>query len=898
MAFDLKTAVVTAVLLPLFYFILKWARELLQDRLSFLLSAISWATRRMLHRSSAAKVSRRLYCRTQLENPKTKYLPIPGWEGAPLETDDIFVPLSIHDNSAGRVRNEIMADHKFVRYTYDPATRTTSRTRINRIRIVGDPGSGKSSLVKQMYRRACREGLYSWTARSDSLPIFLELKTLEPPDTEDLGQWMLDELRAIVCAVPGFEMNAMFDGYLSRDGIALYLDGLDEVATSRYQRVKSAINQLAEVMASASPQNTIVLTMRVQFHQQVASDFSAQFPDVGYIQPFTPGDIYDFLERWPFAKASSGEVSRLFEHLTDRPSLREMCSNPLVLAMYVAGDQMGEGVTPDTRSAFYGKVVDELLVARRSRQLGVASRNLLREQRESYFGKLALQNLCNPDEPGNLVPWECAIAAVYEVYGVADDHEAELVLNELKRDTGIVTVEKEGESLRFIHLTFCEYLAAKEATEGVVDGWDSLVSTHLAFTRSEEPQIRTRLVEVIPFALALLPKSQREAALVQIRHTSDNRVIGRCILETQAYDSHLWTDYCSDESKHLVEVPPDRWDDAWLRRLQFFSAVLLDHEDWAAHMRKESAASLGALVGAIVRSERERLLKVFTSYARNDSVAAFRLATACGVDLVAEEPKLVSSNLDSPPFLGTAVERALVDHTHREDWANIFADASSRNSSVGSRLAATLAPRPWAEVAIGAPNRCRWFPIRNRYPVIVPYRSTPYRRAHRPLIDPPSGSLTLLEASWTIALQSDCGWSNAVTTYRGLPGPRAGFPRITYRAIAAGFALLAAATAQQWVASGVLTGWAIPACLTLLVLTWASVFSVRLPALQEQVYAALAGLPTFWMYRLRSAYPAPQSPRRRLISLFKPTGAAIYVVYRREVRAYISLARARSPIPE
>src|SRR6185312_5616307 len=98
--------------------------------------------------------------------------------------------------------------------------------------------------------------------------------------------------------------------------------------------------------------------------------------------------------------------NRIYSLLTDRPTLREMCSNPLILAMYVQHDyETGVDEVPSTRTQFYEKVINELLFLRRRRQ-GLGSRFIsLKDQREAILGELAFNNLTDPEQSSNSLSW-------------------------------------------------------------------------------------------------------------------------------------------------------------------------------------------------------------------------------------------------------------------------------------------------------------------------------------------------------------------------------------------------------------------------------------------------------------------------------------------------------------
>jgi len=580
------------------------------------------------------------------------------------------------------------------------------------VRVVGDPGSGKSSLVKRIFRDACRTAM--WEAKDTRLPIIVELKRFTPPKTAteepELASWAVNELRSTVTAVEGYAMGELFDSYISNNGLLVLLDGLDEVSSEAYERTATALRALSRRLEHASSENAIILTMRTQFHQQVRDDFADDFPPTLYIRAFSPGEIYTFLNRWPFRHNKARAITRIYSDLTDRPTLREMCSNPLVLAMYVSNDQSSDATnTPDTRTAFYSQVVEELLVARRSRQLGLAARSTLREQREAILGRLAYQNLTDANRPPNSLSWREALEVVSDVYGCDHSDVAERYFRELARDTGIISEERERESFRFIHLTFCEFLAAKECAQGRANGWDDLMAAHRRFGDASLPPLRTRLLEVIPFTCALLPRVQRPDALDEIAKLGDRQVMGRCFLETQAYDHSRWQSYSEEEAASLTEVSEEEWNEDWLRRLHLFNVVLRDAEEWGKHVgRKPTTITLDQVFSILVGSSRQRLIRVFSAYAAQDAGAAFRLAEACGVDLVLEHPGLLIANCTNPPFLAIAMQRAMEERRRTVRWTQILAEAALRSNVVAATLQSSPSPDEWRALVQRVDFRSRW----------------------------------------------------------------------------------------------------------------------------------------------------------------------------------------------
>jgi hypothetical protein len=754
--FDLLTMILTLAVTPLAFYVIRRIITFARENASNLLDALFYFLGRMFKQSLMSRASLRRYCRACLEKDGgSRYLPVPGRETVQLETDFMFVPLVLQTGTGERTEeivNKLMSNGA-------------------RVRVIGDPGSGKSSLVKKEFRRIARWASRAGKFRVPKLPVLLELRSFQPPKRmttpQTLGKWALEQARSAVALFEGFDMSGLFDTFTTGRGIVLFLDGLDEVSGDTYERVAISINELSRILANRSENNAIVLTMRTQFHQQVKDTFEAEYPQTYHLQPFTPGDIYRFLSRWPFVTDETSNATRIFNELTDRPTLREMCSNPLVLAMYVANDQQGafEGGLPDTRTAFYGDVVEELLARRRSRQLGNQARSRIGEQRESLLGQLAAENLLDRAQPANSVSWSRAIELMQQRRMASDAGDANDRLKELAKETGLFAEERPNETFRFIHLTFCEYLAAREFSHGIRDGWKVLINQHQEFADSGSPQLRSRLVEVLPFCVASVPRSSRTDALDATLKVGDGNILGRCFLETQAYDHSGWPEYRSNEAKLLIDTPPEQWDEVWIKRLHLFSVVLADEQEWAkgAGIAHDSFHP-SAFFGDLVKHDTARLARIFGSFAQVDAPAAFRLADAIGLDLVKEQPQLIIESFDDPAFRGVILQRFEelsaqgFTEGQLERWCVILAAAGMREELVADDLIARD-PTPPMQQAVSRLSRSqKWF-----RPGRFPSESDKGKWSRARIVAP-----SLYTYAISIALQSKIALRSAVPGFESL----------------------------------------------------------------------------------------------------------------------------------
>jgi hypothetical protein len=642
-------------------------------------SAVLWIFRRKVRKSVLGWVNLRRYCKLALAGSKTEVLLVPGADKSmALKTDEIFVGLRL--DAAANVSTT---------YTNDNILSAG-----NRIIVIGDPGSGKSSLIKRVFRDLCRAAIE--TPRGARIPLIVELKDLSKGVTSRDGKdWLLDYVRAQVAEVEGHKMADFFDLYARDDGIVLLLDGLDEVAASEYEAVADQLTRLSQAFERRGDNNTIVLTMRVQFYRQSHRDLEETFPLTLSVKPFRPEDVYEFLSRWFTGPDGPRAASRLYGELADRPSVREMCTNPLILAMYAARHHdVSDTDLPDTRAEFYKSVVDELLVRRGSRQLGNRlGRISQRDDRYAILGRVALDNLLDVDQPANSIDRESAVDAVKKILKLKDRVEAADALDGLDglaSQTGIFDGERSGESIRFIHLTFCEYLAAAELVRNRRDGWQLLMTRHREALASHS-SAKSRLIEVIPFAVAMLPPKDHHDALTEVYQLGQRDLYARCVIEIQRYDHANWADYVTAEREWLVARPYEEWDEYWLSRLQIYQTALADSQPTL----DGSTGAVDRLFLDLISDQRERLVPLFSAYAAENPRGAFRLSEACGVDLVREAPELLVSECGNPPFLDSCIDVAGSPEANIPDWAAIFVAAGFRSSLVARTLSNQEVPPAW-----------------------------------------------------------------------------------------------------------------------------------------------------------------------------------------------------------
>jgi hypothetical protein len=691
--FDPVTSVVSIVIAPFLIYLLKILLGHLKKFGAYALEGVLYSANRVLWQSLSASLSLRRYCKLQLGS-ESRHLFVPSSRDIKLDLDEVFVTLTMEYQGSSR------SD-----YSHRDLLEIS-----NRIRVIGDPGSGKSSLAKKLFRDACQNAIAN--PRKSRLPLLVELKSLQPPKglkPERSRKWLYDHLIGLVKRSAVYKMGECLDLYAQSEGLLVLLDGFDEVALADYARVHAVVDGLNKTLAEKSDKNIVVLTMRTQFHQQVKDSYRDNFGPALFIKPFSPTDIFEFLTRWPFQTNRAANISRIFKQLTDRPTLREMCTNPLILSMYVAEDQNStEVLAPESRTQFYSKVTDELMLKRRLKQTGLQAAPLkLKEQRERILGRVCFEHLLDPSEPANSLSWDKGLEIVKDV--TRETSELAERFRELSKETGLFTEERTGESFRFIHLTICEFLAAYETVQGQRDGWKQLLSRHRAFLADRQPQTRTRLLEVIPFACGLLPRVQRDQALTDVASLNDFRLLARCFFETKLYEHSSWQAFVRKAQDEILNTPENMWDEKWLADLHLLNLVVLDAQQSAQHLRMDTVVDLSVLYQNLVERQTDSLAKLLGGYAAQDAAAAFRIAEVCRLDLPVAFPEVVIKNCDQPPFFALVREQAAKDPDRVNLWMSLLAEAGLRSRVVAYSLNQMQPDETLDAVLRGVSRRHYWF---------------------------------------------------------------------------------------------------------------------------------------------------------------------------------------------
>lgn len=528
----------------------------------YLTQGLKYYVGRIIRRRLAGELTLRQYARVHLRSTATEMM-VPATYPMSLKTDDVFVPLLLKDTNRGTVEYQDLLEQR--------AAKTV---------ILGEPGSGKSSLMKRTFRDACRRAVAD--PAHAAVPILFELRNLSRLDSKDLQlltrRRLFDECIKSLDDAAAFKTKKSIEHLRHGGGFLVLLDGLDEIPREAASQVTQAITELAEHLSLTAPASSIIVSTRTQHYVSMHDRHFKEAFQALQIRPFSIADVYRFLLNWPFSSDRAKHITRLFSRIRQLPSLTEMCTNPLALSMFVARDQQTDGaVSPETRTEFYASLTDELLVNRRfRREENAVGRQRLRRTREQILGRICLEHLLDSEETLNSISQPRMLEGVKASGWTGDATE---LLETLAIDTGLFSAEREGETYRFMHLTLCEFMAARAVVNGGLSAWEKVVA-HLHANGDEDADTvaswESRLGEVVAFTCGMAPHSLGEAITKDLTTYAHDALLLRAAIEAQSSSDLKVSAAAVREAHSLEAVGPSEWDVAWFSRLRWLLAVQRD----------------------------------------------------------------------------------------------------------------------------------------------------------------------------------------------------------------------------------------------------------------------------------------------------------------------------------
>ncbi len=381
-----------------------------------------------------------------------------------------------------------------------------------RLLILGEPGAGKTiSLRFVTLMLAYGYGATRLGLDMPYIPLFVRLadfaRALEVEPSLTLDNYLFRHIAQAYAShtdLPRFLRWGLENG-----GMMLLLDGLDEVGgdpdkeQSLRVQVVARIQQFGDRWCNERRPNRVIVTSRIEgYWQEPLAGF-----DHVQLSPLRPPDeIEAFLLRWftayeqaqdswiaPQAAEERAEkrVSELLPSILAWPSVRRLATNPLLLTI-LALIHESVGKLPNRRIELYDICAQTLVESWRQAQTGMPD-DLLAE----LGGKKVIRVMAplaywrHQEKPGgtaSLEEWQTQLEMELENAGFDPEEAADLsrrFLRHARHQAGLLAERGLGQ-YGFFHLTFEEYLAAREIARQPVEKRRKMVQAHWADPRWHE----------------------------------------------------------------------------------------------------------------------------------------------------------------------------------------------------------------------------------------------------------------------------------------------------------------------------------------------------------------------------------------------------------------------------
>jgi formylglycine-generating enzyme required for sulfatase activity len=334
--------------------------------------------------------------------------------------------------------------------------------------IIGNPGSGKSTFLRRVTFELCRvlrgnrpAGVTPFLGAADErFPILIPIPDLakllaadKSPKALDSPDWIPYFLGRRSEEYKWGVDEPFFRRRLDHGNCLVMVDGLDEAPE---RRMRERIARLFEKAARSFDKCDFLITTRPQTNvgDAVLADFLPL--QIGELE--LP-EIRTFFDHFARALALNEEESRVFAGaleaaIESRPEIREMSGNAVMLTA-LAVLQHNDQRLPEYRVELYASILTWLAAAREHKEERPSAEKCL-----EYLRKLALQ-MQDASGGRRLTQMNKRSAAELLAFDFGRNVEESEELLELEmNDSGIIA--SVGTDLKFWHLSFQEYLAARE----------------------------------------------------------------------------------------------------------------------------------------------------------------------------------------------------------------------------------------------------------------------------------------------------------------------------------------------------------------------------------------------------------------------------------------------------
>ncbi|MDB9506063.1 HEAT repeat domain-containing protein [Microcystis aeruginosa CS-338/01] len=344
----------------------------------------------------------------------------------------------------------------------------------NKMMILGDPGMGKSTLLRMEALKIAREELRKLGVNTPQ-PFLNNREKVKVKDVilplyfrlSELANKLAEKNDDIINIIPqlidkSFQIESIVKEKLEQGKCVLFLDALDEVSSIQLHK----LNTKLENFLPDSPCK-IYLTSRIVGY---SVKFSGEVKEVEIV-PFTDQKTAEYIKTWfvnaeGYLENNLVSADGLIEELKNKPQIQGLAQNPLLLSLICSLYQTQDLILPAKRNEVYKQAVDYML------RDWVENRKLVSVSGGKRIAKIRLLEIvayelsCREEEI--FIFQEEDFFNVLERYlrheevsTIFQQSNSDELMIELCEEDGIIQkFHEKGDQYLFLHRTFQEYFTA------------------------------------------------------------------------------------------------------------------------------------------------------------------------------------------------------------------------------------------------------------------------------------------------------------------------------------------------------------------------------------------------------------------------------------------------------